>query len=63
VIPFILGVIVVTSPRSGALYLFLATVAPLLLDLSRQARGYGPAFLAMSVLIVAALEADSSGRT
>ncbi len=70
VIPFILGVIVVSawlhirvSPLSGVFFLFLATVAPLLLDLSRQARGYGLAFLAMSVLIVAALEADRSGRT
>jgi len=70
VIPFILGVVVVTAwlhirvgALSGVLYLFLATVAPLLLDLSRQARGYGLAFLAMSVLIVAALEADRSGRT
>jgi len=68
VIPFILGVIVVTtwlhvrgSALSGLLFLFFASVSPLLLDLSRQARGYGLAFLAMSVLIVAALEADRSG--
>jgi hypothetical protein len=35
----------------------------MLLDLSRQARGYGLAFFAMSVLIVGALEADRGGRT
>ena len=70
VIPFILGVILVAAwlhvrvgPLSGVLFLFYATVSPLLLDLSRQARGYGLAFLAMAALIVAALEADRSGRT
>lgn len=69
-IPFVLGVILVTAwlqARVGVLtavlYLFFTTLSPLLLDLSRQARGYGLAFLAMSVLIVAALEADRSGRT
>jgi hypothetical protein len=70
VVPFILGVVLVTgwlhvrvSPMSGVLFLFFATVSPLLLDITRQARGYGLAFLAMSVLIVAALEAERSGRT
>ena len=70
VLPFIVGVAVVTAwlhtrvtALSGVLFLFLATVSPLLLDLSRQARGYGLAFLAMSVLIVGALEADRGGRT
>ena len=48
---------------SGVLFLFLATVSPLLLDITRQARGYGLAFLAMSILVVAALEAARDGRT
>ncbi len=68
-VPFVLGAIVVTvwlhrrqGPVAGVLFLFLATVSPLLLDLTRQARGYGLAFLAMSVLIVAALEVERSGR-
>jgi hypothetical protein len=70
VIPFIAGVAVVTvwlharlGVLSGVLFLFLATFSPLLLDLSRQARGYGLAFLAMSVMLVAALEAERSART
>jgi len=70
VIPFILGVAGVTwwlHARMGAptalLYLFFATLSPQLLDLSRQARGYGLAFLAMSALVVAASEADRTGRT
>ncbi|MGH3137264.1 MAG: hypothetical protein ACRDPV_12330 [Gaiellaceae bacterium] len=70
VLPFLAGVALVSawvhvrvSPLSGVLFLFLATVSPLLLDLSRQARGYGLAFFAMSVLVVAALEAARSGRT
>ena len=69
-LPFIAGVIVVTvwlhirlGPLSGLLFLFLATASPLLLDITRQARGYGLAFLAMGVLIVAALEAARSPRT
>lgn len=69
-IPFLLGVVVVTvwlhgrvNPMSGILFLFLTTFSPLLLDLSRLARGYGLAFLAMSVLVTAALEAERSGRT
>ena len=69
-IPFIVGAVVVTAwlhVRRGALaallYLAFATVSPLLLDISRLARGYGLAFLAMSVMVVAALEAVSSGRT
>jgi hypothetical protein len=69
-VPFVAGVAVATTwlhrrvdPLSGVLFLFLATVSPLLLDITRQARGYGLAFLAMSVLVVAALEADRSGRT
>jgi hypothetical protein len=70
VVPFLLGVVLVTvwlhirmNPMAGVLFLFFATVSPLLLDITRQARGYGLAFLAMSVLIVAALEAERSGRT
>ena len=63
VLPFIAGVALVTwwlhvrlGALSGLLFLFLATVSPLLLDITRQARGYGLAFLAMSVLVVCALE-------
>jgi hypothetical protein len=70
VVPFILGVVLVTAwlhvrvnQMSGVLFLFFATVSPLLLDITRQARGYGLAFLAMSVLVVAALEAERSVRT
>ena len=68
-IPFVAGVIVVTGwlhvrlgALSGLLFLFLATASPLLLDITRQARGYGLAFLAMAVLVVAALEATRSQR-
>ena len=70
VLPFLAGVTLVTAwlhRRIGALtavlYLFLVTLSPLLLDLSRTARGYGLAFLAMSVLLVAALEAERSGSS
>jgi hypothetical protein len=70
VVPFVAGVVLVTAwlhvrvgALTGVLYLFFATLSPLLLDLSRQARGYGLAFLAMSVLVVAALEVDRGGRT
>ncbi len=69
VLPFLLGVAVVTvwlharlGALAGILFLFLATASPLLLDISRQARGYGLAFLAMSVLLVAALEAARTPR-
>ncbi len=69
-VPFVAGVLLVTAwlhrrlgAGSGLLYLFLATVSPLLLDITRQARGYGLAYLAMSVVVVAALEADRTGRT
>ena len=68
--PFVAGVVLVTAwlhrrlgTLSGVLFLFLATVSPLLLDITRQARGYGLAFLAMSVLVVAALEATRTGST
>src|SRR5262245_48589227 len=53
VVPFLAGAILVTSwlhsrlgALSGVLFLLLATVSPLLLDITRQARGYGIAFLA-----------------
>ncbi len=66
-LPFIAGVAVTTvwlhrrvGALSGLLFLFFSTVSPLLLDLSRQARGYGLAFLAMSVMTVAALELERS---
>ena len=68
VVPFVAGVTVVTAwlhsrvdALTGLLFLFLATVSPLLLDITRQARGYGLAFLAMSILVVAALEAVRDG--
>ncbi|MBM2821315.1 MAG: hypothetical protein HW413_61 [Thermoleophilia bacterium] len=68
-VPFVAGVILVTAwlhkrlgLLSGVLFLFFATASPLLLDITRQARGYGLAFLAMSVLTVAALEANRSPR-
>ena len=68
-LPFVAGVIVVTAwlhvrlgPLSGLLFLFFATASPLLLDITRQARGYGLAFLAMSVLTIAALEAVRSPK-
>jgi hypothetical protein len=67
--PFLAGVAIVAwwlhrrvDPLSGLLYVFLATVSPLLLDISRQARGYGIAFFAMSIVIVAALEAKGTRR-
>ena len=70
VLPFLAGVVLMTAwlhrrygALSGALFLFLATVSPLLLDITRQARGYGLAFMAMCVVIVAALEAVRTGRT
>jgi hypothetical protein len=69
-VPFVAGVVLVTAwlhrrlgAGSGLLYLFLATVSPLLLDITRQARGYGLAYLAMSIVVVAALEADRTRRT
>ncbi|HEX2427021.1 MAG TPA: hypothetical protein VHI53_03790, partial [Gaiellaceae bacterium] len=53
VVPFLLGVAVVTvwlhrrvGALSAVLFLFLATMSPLLLDITRMARGYGLAFLA-----------------
>ncbi len=69
-VPFVIGASIVAAwlhrrvdPLSGVLFLFLATVSPLLLDVSRQARGYGSAFFFMGILVVAALEAvDSGGR-
>jgi len=63
VLPFLLGVAITTTwlhrrvgALSGIVFLFLATASPLLLDISRMARGYGLVFLAMSVLMVGALE-------
>jgi hypothetical protein len=70
VLPFIAGVALVTGwlhVRVGALagltFLFLATVSPLLLDITRQARGYGLAFAAMSVMLVCALELRTTRST
>jgi hypothetical protein len=67
-VPFVAGVVLVTAwlhvrlgALSGLLYLFLATASPLLLDITRQARGYGLAFLATSVMVVAAVEALRTG--
>ncbi len=69
-VPFVAGVVVVTawlhkrvSALSGVLFLFLCLVAPLLLDITRQARGYGLAFLAMGIIVVGALDAHRTGRT
>ena len=68
VVPFLAGVAwsrhgcTYASRRlSGVLFLFLATGSPLLLDITPAARGYGLAFLAMVVVVVAALEAARSG--
>jgi hypothetical protein len=70
VLPFLAGVAVVTwwlhvraGALAGVLFLLLATVSPLLLDITRQARGYGLAFLAMGVLVVAALDAAARPGT
>jgi hypothetical protein len=69
VIPFLLGVALVTSwlhvrfgSLSGLLFLALATLSPLLLDVTRMARGYGLAFMAMGALFVGAMEFQRSGR-
>jgi hypothetical protein len=69
-LPFVAGAVLVTwwlhrrvGALSGLLFLFLATVSPELLDITRQARGYGLAFLAMSVALVSALEAARTRRT
>ncbi len=69
-VPFVVGVALVTAwlhvrigPLPGVLFLFLATVSPLLLDITRQARGYGLAFLGMAIVVLAALEASRAGRT
>jgi hypothetical protein len=68
-VPFVAAVFLVAAwlhvrlgALSGILYLFLATVSPLLLDISRQARGYGLAYFGMSVMVVAAIEALRTGR-
>ena len=68
-LPFIVGAVLVTAwlhvrvgPLTGVLFLFLSTVSPLLLDISRQARGYGLAYLAMGVMVIGALEAHRTGR-
>jgi hypothetical protein len=70
VVPFVAGVVLMTvwlhrrhGAIAGVLFLFLATVSPLLLDITRQARGYGLAFLAMCVVIIAAIEVVRTGRT
>jgi hypothetical protein len=69
-VPFLIGVAIVTAwlhlrmgALSGLLFLFLATLSPLLLDITRMARGYGLAFLAMSVLTVGALELVRTRRS
>jgi len=69
VVPFLAGSALVTAwlhlrfgPPAGLVFLFLATVSPLLVDITRQARGYGLAWLAMSVLVVAAVETDRRPR-
>ncbi|HXG76896.1 MAG TPA: hypothetical protein VNJ53_10030 [Gaiellaceae bacterium] len=69
VLPFLTGALLVTAwldlrvgRLAGLLFLYFVVVSPLLLDVTRQARGYGLAFLAMAVLVVAALEADRHAR-
>ena len=68
-VPFVAAAVVVAAwlhrrrgVLSAMLFVFLATVSPLLLDITRQARGYGLAFLAMSLVVVAALEALRTGN-
>jgi hypothetical protein len=68
-VPFVAAVVLVTGwlhvrvgALAGILYLFLATVSPLLLDITRQARGYGLAYFAMSIVVVAGIEAVRTGR-
>lgn len=70
VAPFVLGVVLAAAwlhrnlgAFSGVLFVLLCTVSPLLLDITRQARGYGLAFLAMTVVVVAASEAIRTKRT
>ena len=48
---------------AGVLFLFFSTVSPLLLDITRQARGYGLAILAMALVVVGAMEAQRDPRT
>jgi len=69
-VPFVLGVALATAwlhvrvrALAGILFLFLATVSPLLLDITREARGYGLVFFAMALMTVAALEVDHAPRT
>jgi hypothetical protein len=68
VVPFIAGALIATvwldrriGRATAIVYFGLVTASPLLLDLSWQARGYGLAFLAMSVLLVAADESARDG--
>jgi hypothetical protein len=63
VVPFIAGVILVgrwlkrlDGLLAAGLYVLLATASPLLIDWSRQARGYGLAFFAMSLLTIYACQ-------
>lgn len=68
-VPFVIGAMVVAAwlhvragALSGVLFLFLTTASPLLLDITRQARGYGFAFMAMGVMLIAAFEAHRLPR-
>jgi hypothetical protein len=68
ILPFIAAVAVTTlwlRRRAGdavaLLFGALATASPLLLDLSTAARGYGLAFLAMSMMTIAGYEAAVAG--
>jgi hypothetical protein len=70
IVPFVVGIALVTAwlhrrlgPASGVFFLFFVTASPLLLDITRHARGYGLAFLAMSVMTLAALELVREPRT
>jgi hypothetical protein len=68
VLPFLAGVLLVArwlqrleGLIAAGIYALLVTESPLLLDWSRQARGYGLAFFAMSLLTVAACQALETG--
>jgi hypothetical protein len=68
-VPFVFGVFIGAAWlharlgwATGVMYALLAAACPLLVQLSRQARGYGLAYLAMSALLVATLEAPVTKR-
>ena len=69
VVPFLAGRRLVTAwlharlgALTGILFLFFATASPLLLDILDRREGTVSAYLAMGVMLVAALEARRTGR-